>query len=69
MRFGASTREYVLLHEGSDKPSGNGGSGKVVISYPDTYAIATSTTGTSSPGAGVSGNRVYIWDSAGSITF
>jgi len=48
---------------------GNGGSGKVVISYPDTYAIATSTTGTSSPGAGVGGNRVYIWNGTGSITF
>jgi len=48
---------------------GSGGSGKVVISYPDSNAIATSTTGTSSPGAGSGGYRVYVWDGSGSITF
>lgn len=59
----------VNTGSGGGGNGGNGGSGKVVISYPDTYAIATSTTGTSSPGEGVSGNRVYIWNGTGSITF
>jgi hypothetical protein len=48
--------------------SGNGGSGIVIIRYPDIYAAATSTTG--SPTITVAGGyRVYTWTSSGSITF
>jgi hypothetical protein len=44
-----------------------GGSGVVVISYPDTIAAATSTTG--SPTVTTSGgNRIYKWTGSGSIT-
>lgn len=45
-----------------------GGSGVVIISYPDSYAAATSTTG--SPTITTAGGyRVYVWTSSGSITF
>jgi hypothetical protein len=37
--------------------------------YPDAYAAASSTTGTSSPGAPSGGYRVYIWNGSGSVTF
>jgi hypothetical protein len=48
--------------------SGNGGSGIVVIRYADTYAAATTTTG--SPTIAISGGyRVYIWTNSGSVTF
>jgi hypothetical protein len=44
-----------------------GGSGIVVISYPDTIAAATTTTG--SPTITTSGgNRIYKWTGSGSIT-
>ena len=47
---------------------GAGGSGVVVIRYADTYAAASSTTG--SPTITVAGGyRVYQWTSSGSITF
>jgi hypothetical protein len=47
---------------------GNGGSGVVIIKYADTFAAATSTTG--SPTITVSGGyRIYKWTSSGSITF
>jgi hypothetical protein len=46
----------------------SGGDGVVVIRYADTYAAATSTTG--SPTITVAGGyRVYRWTSSGSITF
>jgi hypothetical protein len=46
----------------------SGGSGIVIIRYGDTYAAATSTTG--SPTITVAGGyRVYVWTSSGSITF
>jgi hypothetical protein len=46
----------------------NGGSGIVIIRYPDAYLAATSTTG--SPTVTVAdGYRVYKWTSSGSITF
>lgn len=45
-----------------------GGSGVVIIRYADTYAAATSTTG--SPTVTVTGGyRIYTWTSSGSITF
>jgi hypothetical protein len=45
-----------------------GGSGIVIIRYADTYAAATSTTG--SPTITVAGGYiVYQWTSSGSITF
>lgn len=47
---------------------GNGGSGFVVIRYPDSYKAATSTTG--SPQYTISGGyRIYQWTQSGSITF
>jgi hypothetical protein len=47
---------------------GSGGSGTVIIRYADTYAAATSTTG--SPTITVAGGyRVYKWTGSGSITF
>jgi hypothetical protein len=45
-----------------------GGSGVVIIRYADSYAAATSTTG--SPTITTTGGyRVYKWTSSGSITF
>ncbi len=53
---------------GSPKNGFNGGSGIVIIRYPDTYALATSTTG--SPTITTTGGyRIYKWTSSGSITF
>lgn len=46
----------------------NGGSGIVVIRYPDSYPAATATTG--SPSISVAGGyRTYTWTSSGSVTF
>ena len=46
----------------------NGGSGVVVVRYPDTYSLASATTG--SPTVTTSGGyRIYKWTSSGSITF
>jgi len=48
--------------------AGNGGSGVVIIRYSDTYALASSTTG--SPTITTTGGyRIYKWTSSGSITF
>jgi hypothetical protein len=47
---------------------GGGGSGIVIIRYADTYALATSTTGTPTITT-AGGYRTYIWTSSGSITF
>jgi hypothetical protein len=47
---------------------GSGGSGIVILRYPDTYAAATSTTG--SPTITTAGGyRVYKYINSGSITF
>jgi hypothetical protein len=47
---------------------GAGGSGIVIIRYPDTYNAATATTG--SPTINVAGGyRVYTFTASGSITF
>jgi hypothetical protein len=46
---------------------GNGGSGVVIVRYPDTFGAATSTTG--SPTITTSGGyRIYKFTSSGSIT-
>lgn len=46
----------------------NGGSGIVVIRYPDSYPAASATTG--SPTITVAGGyRTYTWTSSGSVTF
>ena len=47
---------------------GNGGSGFVASRYPDTFPLATSTTG--SPTITTTGGyRIYQWTASGSITF
>jgi hypothetical protein len=47
---------------------GNGGSGVVIIRYLNSFAPATSTTG--SPTITCSGGyRIYRWTGSGSITF
>jgi hypothetical protein len=52
---------------GSVGASGAGGSGVVIIRYPDTFAAATATTG--SPTITVAGGyRVYKFTGSGSIT-
>lgn len=46
----------------------SGGSGVAIIRYPDTYALAASTTG--SPTITTTGGyRIYKWTTTGSITF
>ena len=50
-----------------DGTYGTGGSGVVILRYPDTYPEATSTTGSPTVTL-VGGNRVYRWNSSGSIT-
>jgi hypothetical protein len=42
--------------------------GVVAIQYPDTYPLATSTTGSPTI-TNPTGYRVYTWTSSGSITF
>jgi hypothetical protein len=47
---------------------GSGGSGVVIIRYPDTFPAATSTTG--SPTFTTTGGfNIYRWTGSGSITF
>jgi hypothetical protein len=54
---------------GGDGDNGQaGGSGIVIIRYPDSYDAAASTTG--SPTITVTGGyRIYKWTGSGSITF
>jgi hypothetical protein len=53
---------------GVGRIGGTGGSGVVIITYPDTYLTATATTG--SPNVIVSGGyRTYKWITSGSIIF
>ena len=47
--------------------SGNGGSGIVIISYPDTYSAASAYVGATYTTVG--GYRIYTFTSSGSITF
>lgn len=52
---------------GAGGVGGSGGSGIVIVRYPDSYAAASSTTG--SPTVTVSGGyRIYTFTSSGSIT-
>jgi hypothetical protein len=48
---------------------GNGGSGIVIIRYPDIYADPVSITGTYNTANTGSGFKVYTWTATGSITF
>ena len=53
---------------GNSFVGGAGGSGIVILRYPDTFIAATSTTG--SPTITVAGGfRVYKFTASGSITF
>ena len=47
---------------------GNGGSGVVIIRYPDTFGLASSTTGSPTV-TNPTGYRVYTFTASGSITF
>ena len=47
---------------------GTGGSGIVVLSYPSSYPVAASTTGSPSLTA-INGNNIYKFTATGSITF
>jgi len=47
---------------------GSGGSGVVVIRYPNTYNAPTSIVGSPSV-TNTGGYRIYQWNSSGSITF
>ena len=54
---------------GTDASAGsNGGSGVVIVRYPDTYGAASATTGNPAISIG-GGYRIYKWTSSGSITF
>jgi hypothetical protein len=46
-----------------------GGYGVVIIRYPNTYAVAASTTGSPSFDGTTGGYNTYIFKSSGSITF
>jgi hypothetical protein len=52
----------------ADSTSGSGGSGIVVLSYPSSYPVAASTTGSPSLST-INGNYIYKFTSTGSITF
>jgi hypothetical protein len=55
-------------YDGSVSAGGSGGSGIVIIRYPDTYPLAASTTGSPTI-TNPTGYRVYKFTSSGSITF
>jgi hypothetical protein len=50
-------------------PSGAGGGGVFVLRYPNSYALATTTTGTSVNVINSSGYIYYVFTQSGSITF
>jgi len=54
-------------YTGVAAPGGAGGSGIVIIRFPDSYPAATTTGSPTITVAG--GYRVYVWTSSGSITF
>jgi hypothetical protein len=53
---------------GNSGSGGAGGSGIILLRYADTFAAATSTTGSPTI-ATTGGYRIYTWTSSGSITF
>ena len=53
---------------GTPAPGGNGGSGIVIIRYADSFAAATSTTGSPTL-TNTGGYKIYTWTGNGSITF
>jgi hypothetical protein len=56
------------MGDGSNRTGGTGGSGVVILSYPDTFGPAASTTG--SPSIYQAGGFwVYRFTGSGSITF
>lgn len=55
-------------YSGGYLAGGNGGSGVLILSYPNTYPPAASTTGSPTI-TNVGGNRIYQFNSSGSITF
>jgi Concanavalin A-like lectin/glucanases superfamily len=66
---GGGAGAYTGSSAGIDQyGGGTGGSGIVIVRYPDSYAAATSTTG--SPTITVTGGyNIYTWTSSGSVTF
>jgi len=54
---------------GDTNTGGTGGSGIVIISYPDIYADPVSVTGTYNTANTGNGFKVYTWTATGSITF
>jgi len=53
---------------GANSYGGNGGSGVVILRYPNTYILAVSTTGSPTV-TNVGGYRYYTFTGSGSITF
>jgi hypothetical protein len=53
---------------GGGDTAGIGGSGIVIISYPNTYDDAVATTGSPTL-SNIGGNKIYRWTGSGSITF
>jgi hypothetical protein len=51
------------------RAGGNGGSGIVIIRYPDLYGDPVSVTGTYNTANTGNGFKVYTWLSSGSVTF
>jgi hypothetical protein len=48
--------------------AGSGGSGVVILRYPDTFALASATTGSPTI-TNPTGYRVYTFTGSGSVTF
>jgi hypothetical protein len=55
----------------SNGNGGNGGSGIIIIRFPDSIANATSVTGAKNSNAPyvTGGYKYYAWNGSGSITF
>ena len=62
---GGGSGAYNMVNAGN---GGSGGSGVVVIQYPNTFDLATSTTGSPTI-TNSGGNRTYKFTGTGSITF
>jgi hypothetical protein len=53
---------------GTSSPGGNGGSGIVIIRYPQTLTPPTTVTGNVQIGYAL-GYQIYTWTSSGTVTF